>query len=179
MSRKTIEEGTGGKGRLRPVCHLWSSWWERVSVISSRSDPERERKEGRRWVKKHDGGEDWLSVSTCRHSGLQRELVPHGDVSDRILHTHTGRKSLHLCVKRMCFTSACLICALLCSSGWHPIRDGGRLWLGWWSVEGRDQRTHHAAQRGFWKRVSTGTQKSCCLFRYAHHNTCGYCMVVR
>lgn len=36
---------------------------------------------------------DSLSLSTCRHAGLQRELVPHGDVSDRFLHAHTGCKS--------------------------------------------------------------------------------------
>lgn len=62
----------------------------------------------------------------------------------------------------------CLIHALLHSSGWHPVWDGGRLRLGWWSAERRNQWTHHTVQRGFWKRVSTGAQKSCCLFRYPY-----------
>lgn len=146
-------------------------------MMPSRSDQGEEgRKEGVWWlgvsknVRWRILTNDLLSLSTCRHSGQQRELVPHGDVSDRLLHTHTGCKSgscSYLCVKCMCLP-LCVIHGLLHSSGRHTVWDGGRLRLGWWSVEGRDQRTHHAAQRGFWKRVSTGAQKSCCLFRYPH-----------
>lgn len=39
-----------------------------------------------------------MSLSVSRHSWLQREFLPHGDVSDRLLHTHTGRESVHVCV---------------------------------------------------------------------------------
>lgn len=98
------EEGTGGKERERHVCHLWSSCWVRVKTMPSGSDPERERKEGRRCVKKLD----LLCLPPHRHAGLQPELVPHGDVSDWLLHTHTGCKSsqlftAHFSVKFMCF----------------------------------------------------------------------------
>lgn len=51
---------------------------------------------------------DMLSLFPSRHPGLQRELVPHGDVSDRLLHTHTGRKYAHFyakCVFYPCVSS--------------------------------------------------------------------------
>lgn len=38
------------------------------------------------------------SLSPFRHAGQQRELLPHGDVSDRLLHTHTGCKSDTCCL---------------------------------------------------------------------------------
>lgn len=34
-------------------------------------------------------------------------------------------------------------------SGWRPLRDGGRLRLGWRGAEGRNLRAHRSLQRGF------------------------------
>lgn len=87
--------------------HLWSLWWEPcVSDFIQAWSLSRRGSEGRK--EGRDGGDErgntveslieTMSLSVSRHSWLQRELLPHGDVSDRLLHTHTGRESVRVCV---------------------------------------------------------------------------------
>ena len=87
--------------------------------MPSRSDPERERKEGSRCVKKLD----LLCLSAYRHAGLQPELVPHGDVSDWLLHTHTGCKSSQLFTAQFSVKFMCFIC-FRSSVSFSALQDG-------------------------------------------------------
>lgn len=65
-------------------------------------------------------------------------------------------------VLRLCLSPA----LSLGLTGWDSVWDGGRLWLGRRSVKGGPERTHHAVQRGFWKRVSSRAQEPRSLFRW-------------
>lgn len=41
----------------------------------------------------------YLTESVFRNAGIQPELIPHGDVSDRLLNTHSGCKFLLISLK--------------------------------------------------------------------------------
>lgn len=68
--------------RLPPLVSVFS--------VSEDANDEKERGKGREEMGK--GARNDL-FSSFRHAGLQRELVPHGDVSDRLLHAHSRCKS--------------------------------------------------------------------------------------
>lgn len=67
------------------VCHL-----QCLSSVSEDANNQKERGKGREEMGK--GARNDL-FSSFRYAGLQRELVPHGDVSDRLLHAHSRCKS--------------------------------------------------------------------------------------